>query len=287
MINCIDGYKTHLISQKKYSSYTIDIYCKHVNKFIEWYKYLYKNTELKNIDNDAINRYQQYLKSEKLYSDSGVRIRIFSVLSFCKFLFGMKVISISIALEVIQSNYIDRIADIPTDNEITLFKKEVYKNNNLRDIAIVELLLNTGIQYNELLDLKISDIQITENNSVIKFNKKNQSRVIPLNSAVKDALLLHIKSLNPVDILWCGKCGPLTRDGVNKMIKRYAKRVGLSNKINPNSLIQYFASTLARKNVLDAKTFANILGHKSTNIISKFIEPSNINVQDIVESIYA
>jgi integrase/recombinase XerD len=168
-----------------------------------------------------------------------------------------------------------------------MFKNEVYKNNNVRDIAIIELLLNTGIQYNELLALRKEDIEITENTSMIKINKRNQSRMIPLNTVAKKALLLYKNTLIDDNILWLGKASPITRDGINKMIKRYAKKVGISKKITPNSLIQYFASTLAQKNVLDAKTFANILGYKSTNVINRYIEPKQANVQDIIENIYA
>ncbi len=287
MIDYIDSYKKHLISQKKYSNYTIATYCKHVNKFISWYNCIYKNVQLQNIDSIAINKYQQFLKSEKLYSDSGVRIRIFSVLSFCKFLFVSGLINNPIVLEVIPLDRPNISLNIPTDYEISTFKNEVYKNNNVRDIAIIELLLNTGIQYNELLALRKKDIEITENNSMIKINKRNQSRMITLNTVAKKALLLYKNTLNDDNILWLGKASSLTRDGINKMIKRYAKKVGLSDKITPNSLIQYFASTLAQKKVLDAKTFANILGYKNTNIINRYIEPNQANVQDIIENIYA
>lgn len=287
MIDYIDSYKKYLISQNKYSSYTIDIYRQHVSKFILWFSFTYKSNELSSIDSNIISRYQRFLKAEKCYSDSGVRIRIFSILSFCNFLHKSGVTNNYIVLDVIPLNHIDITSNILKDNEVSVFKNEVYKNNNLRDIAIIELLLNTGIQYNELLALRKEDIQITENYSAIILNTKRNLRSISLNSVAKNALLLYLKTLKEDETLWIGKTGALTRDGINKMIKRYAKKAGLSDKISPSSLIQYFASKLAIKSNLDAKTFASILGYKSTNIINKCIEPNQINLQELLEKIYA
>ena len=107
---------------------------------------------------------------------------------------------------------------------VGLYKKRV------RDIAIVELLLNTVIRASELMSLEINDIELTERKDMLKVRKGkgDKYRTIPLNSDARKALKEHMES-RPADALsepmlcphlltlafdvfsnnfyWCSACG--------------------------------------------------------------------------------
>jgi len=70
------------------------------------------------------------------------------------------------------------------------FRREVYKKNNTRDIAIIELFINTGIRSGELTNLQIEDIEITDRKGIINIRegKGRKYRTIPLNSDARLAL---------------------------------------------------------------------------------------------------
>ena len=96
----------------------------------------------------------------KKYAPAGVQQRIMSILSYCRFLYDKKYLKIDVTanFKLIQVQSIDTAPSAPSANEISRFKRELYKKNNLRDIAIIKMFLNTGIRASELINLDIQEL---------------------------------------------------------------------------------------------------------------------------------
>ncbi len=288
--NIVNLYLEYLSnSEKDYSKYTLLAYKKNVTKFLEWIKDRYYENNSISLTLLDLREYQKFLLHVKKYKSTGVQQRIVSILTYCKFLYTQKYLEQDITanfnLVKVQKENIS--PDIPSLNEMNRFLREVYKNNNIRDIAIVEMFLNTGIRAGELVNLHLNDLDISERKGIviIREGKGRKYRTIPLNADVKIALKDYIKQFCPVDILWIGQRGYLTQDGVTKMLKRYAQKVGLEEKIHPHAFRHYFAQRLLREKKVDIVTVANILGHFDINTTKIYLQPSFDDISSALENL--
>jgi len=288
--NMVNTYINYLSATgKDYSKHTILAYKTNVSKFLEWLKERYSESKNNAITLLDLREYQKYLLNVKKYKPTGVQQRIIAIISYCKFLYNQKYLKqdITINFELVKIQKENISPDIPTLNEMNRFRREVYKKNNTRDIAIIELFINTGIRAGELTNLQIEDIEITDRKGIINIRegKGRKYRTIPLNSDARLALKNYIDEYCPKEIFWLGQRGNLTQDGVTKMIKRYAKKVELETKIHPHVFRHYFALRLLREKKVDLVTVSNILGHFDVNTTKIYLQPSLKDISDALENL--
>ncbi|MDR2456967.1 MAG: tyrosine-type recombinase/integrase [Clostridiales Family XIII bacterium] len=157
--------------------------------------------------------------------------------------------------------------DFLTVQEIEVLFTEIYKKENKRDIAIIELLYGTGIRVSEIIDIKISDLDLEKtSNIIISSNKK---RLIPLNKKSFEALISYIESEErkvlesknmSKGILFLNHSGKkLSRQSVWKIIKKYANLAKISKKITPQILRDSFCLHILR-NGADVFIVKEIMG---------------------------
>ncbi|MBW9147210.1 tyrosine-type recombinase/integrase [Clostridium sp. CM028] len=276
-------------STKEYSKCTLKAYEPNVSKFLQWLKERYNENDSYAITTLDIREYQGYLINIKKYAPAGVQQRIMSMLSYCRFLYDKKYLKIDVTanFKLIQVQSKDTAPSAPSTNEINRFKREIYKKNNLRDIAIIEMFLNTGIRASELINLDIQDISISKRKGVVhvRQGKRKKFRDIPLNQDVRESLNAYIKEVNPQNKLWIGQRGVLTQDGINKMIKRYAKKVNLETKIYPHAFRHYFATRLLRHKKIDIAIVSKLLGHFNLNTTQIYVKPTFEDLSDALDNL--
>lgn len=138
-----------------------------------------------------------------------------------------------------------------TDSQIkTLYnsiRSQEYKK--LRDVAIIDLMITSGIKVSELTELTINDIDFYNNvlyseNRVIKLNKNTIKNIRNYIGRSRDILLLFGKT---TDVLFLNHCGDkLSRQGVWKILDKHSKNCGLAH-INPNILRDTYIINLLSK----------------------------------------
>ncbi len=161
--------------------------------------------------------------------------------------------------------------------------RAVHKAGNLRDVAMVEILLGTGIRVSELLNLEMGDFTIHERSGwlVIRQSKNRQPRTIPISAPVRSALTAYLaQSPKPTRLksenalLWTGERGPLTDpSGVVKMLKKYAYQAGLDTSISPHVLRHTFATRYLAANPDDLRGLAELMGHASLETVMIYTAP--------------
>lgn len=133
------------------------------------------------------------------------------------------------------------------------------KRLKLRNIAIFELLLSSGIRVNELVSLNRSDLKFNDNSMVV-YGKGAKQREAYFNSKAKMALKNYLDMRvdnNPA--LFIGKTHNRLRvNGVERMIRELGKEVGV--KAHPHKFRKYFASDLLHKGV-PLEQIKVLLGH--------------------------
>ncbi len=156
-----------------------------------------------------------------------------------------------------------------------------------RDKAILEVLYATGIKASELIELRYRDLDMVRGNLSVK-GKKNKDRLVPLGSFAMESIELYLSSrLDPVvgaSVLFPSHRGEqMTRQGLWKILKEYAKISGLSENINLNTLRHSYAVHMLSGGA-DITTLSLLLGHndiKATSIYLKLV--NNRKIKEVYE----
>jgi len=143
--------------------------------------------------------------------------------------------------------------------------------DNVRDQAIITLIINTGIFLNELPLLTTESVNWDEKILTIPGNRAGK---IPLNDQVFQALANWSKERPTVRstalfITTKGKVKELSPRGVDKLIRKYAKKAGISKRVNAQVLRNTFAVRLLAKEISLAKA-TEILGINDPQSIKKY-----------------
>jgi integrase/recombinase XerD len=136
-----------------------------------------------------------------------------------------------------------------------------------RDRAMLELLYATGLRVSELVNLKITNVNL-EAGYLRTMGKGSKERMVPMGGKALEALkkyLAHSRAgflkKRSSSHLFLGPRGtPLTRQGFWKIIKRYGLTAGIKKSITPHAMRHSFASHLLERGA-DLRSVQIMLGH--------------------------
>ena len=155
--------------------------------------------------------------------------------------------------------------------EINILLDEInFKGNlGLRDQSMLELLYATGLRVSELVNLELDNINM-ENRMLRCLGKGSKERLIPFGKQACRILKKYIEGSRPKLLkefdentlfLNC-KGKKLSRQGIFYLIKKYARKSGISKKITPHTLRHTLATHLI-ENGADLRSVQEILGHSN------------------------
>ncbi|MFN3781202.1 MAG: tyrosine-type recombinase/integrase, partial [Candidatus Kapaibacteriota bacterium] len=135
--------------------------------------------------------------------------------------------------------------------------------------AMLEVLYACGLRVSELINLKKRDI-FYEEGFLRVWGKGSKERIVPIGSIALDWVRVYLKrsrpqlikkDKDPKDILFLSTRGQkLSRMGVWKIIRLYAIRVGLGDKVHPHIFRHSFATHLLQGGA-DIRSVQEMLGH--------------------------
>lgn len=139
------------------------------------------------------------------------------------------------------------------------------KVSNLKHKCIVQLLYGCGLRLNELLHLKMSDIDSKNKMILIRNFNGGCDRMVMLSTLLQASLLRYYKTYHPVEYLIEGQGGGLySEKSVQTIVTNAAKKAGITKKVTPHTLRHSFATHLL-ENGTDIHYIQQLLGHKSLN----------------------
>ncbi len=154
----------------------------------------------------------------------------------------------------------------------------------LRDAALLELFYSSGLRVSELAALMLQQIDL-ENGFIRIFGKGSKERIVPVGGKAAAALTTYLVSGRPH--LVKSKTGSqfflnprgtaLSRVGLWMIVKKHAKRAGLTKNVKPHGLRHSFATHLLAGGA-DLRAIQEMLGHASisTTQIYTAVEPSRL-----------
>ena len=167
-------------------------------------------------------------------------------------------------------DYIEHAGD-----QLTGQKKRYYEKTRLRDLAIVTLLLGTGIRVSECVGLDVTDIDF-KNDAIRVVRKGGSEMMIYFGEEVEKALLDYLEerdSITPVAghenaLFYSTQRKRIGVQAVENMVKKYAHEITTTKKITPHKLRSTYGTTLY-KETGDIYLVADVLGHKDVNTTRK------------------
>jgi integrase/recombinase XerC len=145
-----------------------------------------------------------------------------------------------------------------------------------RDLAIVRIILNTGLRVSELCNLKWSDITVTDRkgNLIVRQGKGSKYREIPLNKDARNAFLsIEYKNYSGYDTqVFIGQRGPIKERAVQLMLRRQLKNTDIFD-ITPHQLRHSFCKNLVNAGV-SLEKIAALAGHESLDTTKIYCQPS-------------
>lgn len=166
-------------------------------------------------------------------------------------------------LDLITQGELDRLMKGPSGETLTA----------LRDRAILELLFSTGLRVSELCNLN-QDLDLTRDEFAVR-GKGEKVRVVFLSPSAKSAVAAYLKKRGDMSealFVSYGKGAPSTSLGVNKdlprltprsverLVKQYAIKAGITRKVTPHVIRHSFATDLL-SNGADLRSVQALLGH--------------------------
>lgn len=242
-----------------------------------------------------IEEYQEYLKvyhnDDKLLTNGerGLKRKMSALRSFYAYYYKREMIKTNPTLLVDMPKLHDKeIIRLDADETAELLdyiehcgdhltgqKKVYYEKTKYRDLAIITLLLGTGIRVSECVGLDVSDIDF-KNNGIRVVRKGGSEMIVYFGEEVEMALLDYLeirKSVTPVAghenaLFYSTQRKRIGVQAVENMVKKYAREITTTKKITPHKLRSTYGTSLY-KETGDIYLVAEVLGHKDVNTTRK------------------
>jgi integrase/recombinase XerD len=245
----------HWLKEQKKSPSTISTYKRELEKYQEW---LHKrNCDINHLTKADIQSYIIFLEKQQK-SLATIDKTIGSIRTFAKFLEKPELTFGIITKPVEKNEYIETLSA----NEYSLLLNKVKEDGDLRNIAIVYVLLHTGIRVSELCRLNRSDIDLIKNELIIQKNERE--RLIPLSTDTRVHLQNYLQSHTSKDAIFITNAGDrITERAVQYMLKKY--------HVNPNKLRHTFCQKLVDNNI-DIDIVSRLAGHRDLNVTKRYVK---------------
>ncbi len=267
-------FKAYLNFNKKSSASTVDAYLRDVKQFLEYCAC----ADFSKIDTAKVS---EYITSLNKSEATKVRI-IASLRAFFNCLIDNGILVSNPAENVKMKKKEPKKLGVLEADEIVLLLSQPNGDDfkSIRDKAMLELLYATGIKVSELLQVKVSDINLTI--GILHLNNNGKERIVPIYPAAVKSLEDYIQNARGAlieddtqDILFTNLNGqPMSRQGFWKIIKFYAEKAGIKQDITPQTLRHSFAAHLL-ENGAKLQDIKEMLGHSdisSTQVYAQFVK---------------
>ncbi len=167
---------------------------------------------------------------------------------------------------------LDQVED---GTKLTKKELEYHKKTKLRDVALITLLLGTGIRVSECVGLDLNDVDFDVNGIHI-LRKGGKEATVYFGDEVEIALLDYIEQREHMipeegheNALFLSlQNRRISVRSVEKLVKKYASRVTTLKKITPHKLRSTYGTSLYRETD-DIYLVAAVLGHNDVNTTKK------------------
>ncbi|KKR10670.1 MAG: Tyrosine recombinase XerD [Microgenomates group bacterium GW2011_GWA2_39_19] len=297
----VQEFLEYLEVERSVSPLTVRNYAHYLRRFTSW-MLDHAKLKLTDVDSDAVRQFRLHLSrlQDKFGSPLSKKTQGYHAIALRSFLRWLvkndrQVLSpdkIELpkmddrSLKFLNGEQVDRLLNSPSLSSI----------NGKRDKAILEVLFSTGLRVSELVSLDRDKVDL-ERREFGVIGKGGKARVVFLSGRAAEWVQGYLDSRSdnylPLFIRHKGKFGPgvadeetrLTARSVQRMIKKYARKVNIPVDVTPHVMRHSFATDLLMAGA-DLRSVQEMLGHKNVSTTQIYTHVTNRQLRDVHDAFH-
>ena len=277
------SFLNYLLVDKGLSNNTAKAYETDISSFFQWLDN--EDLKYKNLQEDHINQYISFLFQRKMRSSS-VNRKISSIKSFYIFLVKRNFVKNSPLNDLVTPKQEKYLPESMSEAEVDrlLNSPDVSSKIENRDKAMIEMLYATGMRISELVNLKMTDVDMKR--CVVKvFGKGSKERLVPFGETALDSLRSYLnerEQSSSKEIFLSNRGKKMTRVAFWQRVKVYLIRENLKNSISPHTLRHAFATHLLNRGA-DLRSVQLLLGHSDLSTTQIYTHIAKQRLSDVLK----
>ena len=277
------SFLNYLLVDKGLSNNTVKAYEADISSFFQWLNN--KGLKYDNLKDDNINQYISFLFQRKMRSSS-VNRKISSIKSFYIFLVKRNFVKNSPLNDLVTPKQEKYLPESMSEAEVDKLLNSPDVSNKIenRDKAMIEMLYATGMRISELVNLKITDVDMKR--CVVKvFGKGSKERLVPFGETALDSLRSYLnerEQSSSKEIFLSNRGKKMTRVAFWQRVKIYLIRENLKNSISPHTLRHAFATHLLNRGA-DLRSVQLLLGHSDLSTTQIYTHIAKQRLSDVLK----
>lgn len=294
IMELVRQFMEHLEIERGRSVKTVENYDRYLLRFIEFGK-IKKPGDI----TEALVREFRLFLNRQPGTKTGPRVEpmkrrtqnyyLIALRAFLKFLRKRGIESLSperIELAKVPERSLDLIT--PSDLARLLSAPDEKTLEGKRDRAILELLFSTGLRVSELCGLSIDDVDLTRDEFSVR-GKGEKVRVVFLSDEAKGKLRTYLAARKDMDDALFVRYGRKQNDGtdprlsprgVQRLMKHYATKAGITRKVTPHVIRHSFATDLLG-NGADLRSVQALLGHANIGTTQIYTHVTDAHLREV------
>lgn len=282
---------SYLELEKKYSTHTIKAYKRDLESFLAFASEEFEYQHIKDVNYSIIRSWIVSLVDQKV-SNRSVNRKISTLKTYYKYLIKTKKIECSPLLKHKALKTTKKIQIPFSEKEIEKVIELLNEENDfegIRNKLIVELFYSTGIRRSELVNLKLMDVSLTQNQIKV-LGKRNKERIIPILSSIINSIQNYLSHRDQLETINQDEFFFLTSKGnkiyenlVYRIINNYFSKASEKVKKSPHILRHSFATHLLNEGA-DLKSVKELLGHSSLASTQVYTHNSIANLKRVYKN---
>jgi len=284
--NSLNTLKRHFLEyteiEKGRSLKTVENYDRYLNLFLEFLK----SDSPADVTEEKLREYRLFLNRRSFTTKTGnslIKKRtqnyyLIALRAYLKYMSkrGLQILSPdNIELAKVPERQIDHISIEELDRILSAPNDEKDEKKRLRDKAILELLFSTGLRVSELCSIP-RDLDLNKDEFSVR-GKGDKVRVVFMSDVAKQALRNHLdKKIDVSNGLMFG----ITPRSVERLVKYYTIKAGVSKKVTPHVIRHSFATDLLQ-NGADLRSVQALLGHANISTTQIYTHVTDKHLKDI------
>ncbi|MCA9936974.1 MAG: tyrosine-type recombinase/integrase [Anaerolineales bacterium] len=276
----INGYLRTLNTSSTQSAYALSLH-----QFHEWYLSSYgEEPDASLLTAEEAREWRSYLTNIKRFSAATVNQRLAALRGVVRHygrslpIKGMK--KVDAPIEPLNGRQIGRLLAV----------LEGPRWLDKRNVAIVSLMVRTGLRVSEVVSLYSEDLTISERKGqiVIRQGKGLKERTVPLSRLARAALeeYLEVRPSFANHILFVSHSGsPMASRDVQRLVGNASNKAGISGSVTPHILRHTFATRALRQAKMDLATLSRILGHENLTTTARYLHPDQNMMSEMIEDL--
>lgn len=270
LIDPKESFFNYLEFEKRCSKSTLVAYRTDINQFVSFLEELNYSTSVEGATHREIRKWIGLLDDQKVIARS-INRKLASLNAFYKYLNREEVIDNNPLEKVKSLKTPSRLPSFVKEKEMDLLLEEVDFGNDfegIRDKLLIEFLYGTGLRLSELMNTRISDLDL--NRSTVKvLGKRNKERLVPLHKQLVKAIHIYLEARETFFVEQRNPYLLLTASGeqvyeklIYRVVTKYLGFVTTLSKKSPHVLRHTFATILLNKGA-ELNAIKELLGHSN------------------------